>query len=111
MSVGTGAGIPTTADEWSAIQEKIELHARSPYSIKDKRVLWCQGIIVLLSGVLYLISLLRRATLNGIWCFKKDVEGYWHPNVHVAIPIVTIAHAAGRFTATQNICHLHVSPS
>ncbi|EFP80371.2 hypothetical protein PGT21_024948 [Puccinia graminis f. sp. tritici] len=94
MSLGTGAGIPTTADEWATIQEKIELHARSPYSIKDKRVLWCQGIIVLLSGVLYLISLLRRATLNGIWCFKKDVEGYWHPNVHVAIPIVTIAHAA-----------------
>ncbi|KAH9452636.1 hypothetical protein MJO29_008354 [Puccinia striiformis f. sp. tritici] len=94
MSAGTGAGIPTTAEEWSAIQAKIELHARSPYSIKDKRVLWCQGIIVLLSGVLYLISLLRRATLNGIWCFKKDVEGYWHPNVHVAIPIVTIAHAA-----------------
>ncbi|OAV99311.1 hypothetical protein PTTG_12411 [Puccinia triticina 1-1 BBBD Race 1] len=94
MSLGAGAAIPTTADEWSAILEKIELHARSPYSVKDKRVLWCQGIIVLLSGVLYLISLLRRASLNGIWCFKKDVEGYWHPNVHVAIPIVTIAHAA-----------------
>ncbi|PLW35039.1 hypothetical protein PCANC_17646 [Puccinia coronata f. sp. avenae] len=92
--LGTGVGIPTTAEEWSAIQEKIELHARSPYSIKDKRVLWCQGIIVLLSGVLYLISLIRRATLNGMWCLKKDVEGYWHPNVHVAIPIVTIAHAA-----------------
>lgn len=105
--LATGVGIPTTAVEWSAIQEKIELHARSPYSIKRKRVLWCQGVIVLLSGVLYLISLLRRATLNGIWCFKKDIEGYWHPNVHVAIPIVTIAHAASKLddSASNHASH------
>ncbi|KAG0144009.1 hypothetical protein CROQUDRAFT_65581 [Cronartium quercuum f. sp. fusiforme G11] len=91
--------IPTTANEWIAIRDKIESTARSPYTAKDMRVLWCQGIIVCLSGVLYLATLLRRASENGLWCFRRDVDGYWRPNVHVAIPVVTIVYAAAQSTA------------
>ncbi|EGG05139.1 uncharacterized protein MELLADRAFT_107830 [Melampsora larici-populina 98AG31] len=96
--LSTGS-IPTTAAEWTIIRDKILATARSPYTPRDKRVLWCQGIIVCLSGFLYLAALMRRASESGLWCFKKDVDGYWRPNVHVAIPLVTIIYAATQSTA------------
>lgn len=93
----TSGGIPTTASEWTVIRDKIEFTARSPYSAKDRRVLWCQGLIVCLSGMLYVATLIRRASgHHGLWCIRKDAEGYWRPNVHFAIPLVTIVYAVGQ---------------
>ncbi|KAI8449287.1 hypothetical protein BY996DRAFT_4589464 [Phakopsora pachyrhizi] len=99
MSTPSSAKIPATIEEWSAILEKVELTVRAPYSKREKLLLWCQGVIVLLSGILYLISLLRQAATKSFWCIKKDLDGYWRPNVHVAIPILTITHAATQATA------------
>ncbi|KAA1080543.1 hypothetical protein PGT21_011031 [Puccinia graminis f. sp. tritici] len=83
--------VPTTIEQWALLREDVKqttILTRTPTQTVELRV--C-AILTFLSGLLYALSFFKRRS-RGAWVFKKDSEGYWHPNVHTTLPIFAVLY-------------------
>ncbi|WAR55001.1 hypothetical protein PtB15_4B619 [Puccinia triticina] len=83
--------VPTTLEQWFSLREDVKqttILTRTPTQTIELRI--C-AILTFISGLLYALSFFKRRS-RGAWVFKKDNEGYWHPNVHTTLPISAVLY-------------------
>ncbi|WAQ88502.1 hypothetical protein PtA15_9A629 [Puccinia triticina] len=83
---------PSTPNGWNALREKVKqsvILQRTPAQTIELRL--C-ALLTFLSGVLYAASFVKRRS-GGMWMVKKDAQGYYHPNVHTALPLFAALYA------------------
>ncbi|KNZ60360.1 hypothetical protein VP01_1565g2 [Puccinia sorghi] len=84
--------VPTTIEEWEVLRQTVHDKATLTHTrLQTIELRICAGL-TFASGLLYALSFLKRRS-RGAWIFQKDVEGYWHPNVHTSLPIFAVLYA------------------
>ncbi|EFP91341.1 uncharacterized protein PGTG_16995 [Puccinia graminis f. sp. tritici CRL 75-36-700-3] len=83
---------PTTPEQWIALRENTRQSAILQRTVSQTIELRLCAVLTFLSGLLYAASFLKRRK-GGMWICKKDVDGYYHPNVHTTLPIFAVLYA------------------
>ncbi|KAG0139866.1 hypothetical protein CROQUDRAFT_726397 [Cronartium quercuum f. sp. fusiforme G11] len=78
-----------------------QIHPNVNYQIRI--ILWFTLVLCPLSGLLYLLSAIKRMKTNGPWLFKIDNNGLAHPNIHVVMPLWALLYTLVNF---WGVCRL-----